>query len=105
MAGCAPRDLRAKPFDAKETCHSTKRTHFVFAKLQMYQFYSQILMPFAAAFANGFVLEKRTHFEVVLTGLGWGYRNQFPLRCSPAMEAEVSDHVWSLEEVVGLLKR
>jgi IS1 family transposase len=26
------------------------------------------------------------------------------LRCTPAMEAGVSDHVWSLEEVVGLLR-
>lgn len=25
------------------------------------------------------------------------------LRCTPAMEAGVSDHVWSLEEVVALL--
>ena len=25
------------------------------------------------------------------------------IRCTPAMEAEVSDHVWSLEEVVALL--
>ena len=25
------------------------------------------------------------------------------LRCTPAMEAGISDHVWSLDEVVGLL--
>src|ERR1700755_2934745 len=25
------------------------------------------------------------------------------LRCTPAMEAKISDHVWSLEEIVGLL--
>jgi len=28
----------------------------------MYQFYLQQLVSFALAFANGFVLEKRTHF-------------------------------------------
>jgi hypothetical protein len=27
------------------------------------------------------------------------------LRVTPAMEAGVSDHVWSLEEIVGLLDR
>jgi len=26
------------------------------------------------------------------------------LRVTPAMEAGVADHVWSLEEVIGLLK-
>jgi hypothetical protein len=25
------------------------------------------------------------------------------LRCTPAMEAGVSDHVWSIEEIAGLL--
>jgi len=25
------------------------------------------------------------------------------LRCTPAMEAGVFDHVWSLDEIVGLL--
>jgi hypothetical protein len=25
------------------------------------------------------------------------------LRVTPAMEAEIADHVWSLEEIVGLL--
>jgi len=25
------------------------------------------------------------------------------LRVTPAMEAEITDHVWSLEEIVGLL--
>jgi hypothetical protein len=34
----------------------------------MYQFYIQKFMPFAAAFANGFVLEKRTHFGGVYGG-------------------------------------
>jgi hypothetical protein len=27
------------------------------------------------------------------------------LRVTPAMEAGVTDHVWSLEELVGLLRR
>jgi len=25
------------------------------------------------------------------------------IRCTPAMESGVSDHVWSVEEIVGLL--
>src|ERR1017187_7050072 len=45
-------------------CHSTKRTHFVFASFPIYRFYIQRLTPFAVAFANGFVSEKRTHFGV-----------------------------------------
>ena len=28
-----------------------------------------------------------------------------PLRVTPAMEARLTDHVWSLEELVGLLDR
>ena len=48
------------PLGAKETCHSTKRTHFIFAYFSVYQFYLQELVSFADAFANGFVLEKRT---------------------------------------------
>jgi hypothetical protein len=27
------------------------------------------------------------------------------LRCTPAMEAGVSDHVWTIEEIVGLLDK
>jgi hypothetical protein len=45
-----------------ETCHFTKRTHFEFEDFFMYLRYSQTLVTFAEAFANGFVLEKRTHF-------------------------------------------
>ena len=41
---------------------SAKRTHFIFAEFLLYRAYSQKLMNFAGAFANGFVLEKRTHF-------------------------------------------
>jgi hypothetical protein len=47
---------------SKEMCHSTKRTHFNFAKFSLYRFYIQKLMPFAGVFANGFVLGKRTQF-------------------------------------------
>ena len=43
-------------------CHSTKRTHFLFADFLMDRISIQKLMFFAEAFANGFVLEKRTHF-------------------------------------------
>jgi hypothetical protein len=25
------------------------------------------------------------------------------IRCTPAMEAGVSDHIWEIEEIVGLL--
>jgi hypothetical protein len=40
-----------------------KRTHFEFDDFFMYFRYSQVLRTFAEAFANGFVLEKRTHFK------------------------------------------
>ena len=30
-------------------------------------------------------------------------RNHLTLRCTTAMEAKVTDHVWSIEEIVGLL--
>src|ERR1017187_1259230 len=49
----------------KETCHSTKRTHFVFAYFLVYHISLQEFTSFAGAFANGFVLEKRTHFRGV----------------------------------------
>jgi hypothetical protein len=39
-----------------------KRTHFIFTQMAMYRFWIQKLMSFAETFANGFVLEKRTHF-------------------------------------------
>ena len=41
---------------------SAKRTHFIFAEFLLYRSCSQKLMTFAGAFANGFVLEKRTQF-------------------------------------------
>jgi hypothetical protein len=47
---------------------SAKRTHFIFEYFSLYYTYLQRLMPFAAAFANGFVLEKRTHFSGVYGG-------------------------------------
>jgi hypothetical protein len=57
-----------KEVRAKEMCHSTKRTHFIFALFLMHHFYLQKLTKFAAAFANGFVSGKRTHFEVLGRG-------------------------------------
>src|ERR1017187_6557526 len=45
-----------------EMCHSTKRTHFIFAYYSMYHIQLQTIISFAEAFANGFVSEKRTHF-------------------------------------------
>src|ERR1017187_2887850 len=44
---------------------SAKRTHFIDAPYSMHHFYLQKLMSFAMDFANGFVLEKRTHLEGV----------------------------------------
>ena len=58
------RDARATV--AHQTCHSTKRTHFIFAEFSLYRFCLQNLMSFAESFANGFVLEKRTHLGRVL---------------------------------------
>src|ERR1017187_55624 len=55
----------------KETCHSTKRTHFVFAYFLVYHISLQEFTSFAGAFANGFVLEKRTHFWGCF-GVGFG---------------------------------
>ena len=48
-------------YGEKEMCHITKLTHFVFYQLSMERFYLQELVSFADAFANGFVLEKRSH--------------------------------------------
>ena len=45
---------------------SAKRTQIIFVDLLLYPLYFQKLMPFAATFANGFVLEERTHFREVL---------------------------------------
>jgi hypothetical protein len=52
-----------------QTCHSTKRTHFIFADFFPYQLYLQELLLFAGAFANGFVLEKRTHLGRIFYGV------------------------------------
>ena len=56
----------AREWAAHQTCHSTKRTHFEFDDFFMYFRYSQALMTFEEAFANGFVLEKRTHLEALV---------------------------------------
>lgn len=32
-------------------------------------------------------------------------RRTRPLRVTPAMEAGVTDHVWSIDEIVGLLQQ
>jgi len=70
MEGCAPEDLRAKPFEAHQTCHSAKRTHLFWAEFVVDRFYLQGLTRFAAAFANGFVLKKRTHLSLKQFGAG-----------------------------------
>src|ERR1035437_5308411 len=68
----------------KETCHSTKRTHFIYATFSMYHICVQKLMSFAAAFANGFVLVKRTHFRVSMRGWG-GYENGVVEKTNPKL--------------------
>src|ERR1035437_5987748 len=54
--------LKARP-GAHQMCHFTKRTHFIFEEFFFYRIHGQQLMTFAESFANGFVLEKRTHLE------------------------------------------
>ena len=66
---CSTPAATAEGGRAKEMCHSTKRTHFISAYFSVYQFYLKALTRFAAAFANGFVLEKRTHLEGISEGL------------------------------------
>src|ERR1035437_928325 len=57
---------------------SAKRTHFIFVEFLIHHFYLQILMLFAGAFANGFVLGKRTHFRGIKWGSGSGLREELP---------------------------
>ena len=59
--GGTPALLRGRGL--RKTCVSAKRTHFIPVTFSVYHLYLQKLMPFATAFANGFVLEKRTHFR------------------------------------------
>jgi hypothetical protein len=61
LAGLLPLSSRLRMARADALYVSAKRTHFVFADFFMYRSYLQKLMSFAATFANGFVLEKRTH--------------------------------------------
>src|ERR1017187_9617220 len=76
---------------------SAKRTHFDFAEFLLYHFYLQRLMPFAGAFANGFVLGKRTHFGEIKWGSGSELREELPRKrrrrgsfsqcCAPLIES------------------
>ena len=61
ITGGTPAPLSAEA--AHQVCHSAKRTHFSFSLFTVYQSNVQALVSFARAFANGFVLEKRTHLE------------------------------------------
>ncbi len=51
-----------------QMCHTTKRTHFIFWDFRVHYIYLYGLMKVAVAFANGFVLEKRTQFGTVIDG-------------------------------------
>ena len=89
----------------KETCHSTKRTHFVFGEFALYQFYLQQVMPFAEAFANGFVFQNEPILGRVL-----GVRLPQQLRCGichrstacgVSSDSAPSDSVWDAEEGIN----
>lgn len=56
---------------------------------------------------NGFSKKAENHAHAVAVHfLHYNFaRVHKTLRCTPAMEAGLSDHVWSLEEVIGLLDR
>src|ERR1017187_4054330 len=67
-AGGKPAPLwQAKP--AKETCHSTKRTHFVFGYFSAYHSYREKLTQFAVSFANGFVFQNEPIWGRFLRGV------------------------------------
>jgi hypothetical protein len=53
---------------------------------------------------NGFSKKVENHAYAVSLHFMWYNfgRNHKPLRVTPAMEAGVSDHVWSLEELASL---
>ena len=70
-------------------CHSTKRTHFLFADFLMYRISIQKLIFFAEAFANGFVLEKRTHFEGFHCS-----KNSIPTGDEPKVAAHGGGYQW-----------
>jgi hypothetical protein len=56
---------------------------------------------------NGFSKKFENHMHsVALHFLHYNFaRIHKTLRCTPAMEAGLSNHVWSIEEVIGLLDR
>jgi hypothetical protein len=56
---------------------------------------------------NGFSKKVENHAAAVsLHFMHYNFaRVHQSLRVTPAMEAGVSDHVWSIEEIVGLLER
>src|SRR5437762_205758 len=56
---------------------------------------------------NGFSKKVENHaYAVALHFLHYNFaRVHKTLRVTPAMEAGLSDHVWSIEEIVGLLER
>jgi hypothetical protein len=56
---------------------------------------------------NGFSKKLENHEAAIALHFMWynfGRIHQ-TLRCTPAMEAGVSDHVWTIEEIVGLLDK
>ena len=54
---------------------------------------------------NGFSKKLRNHeAAIALHFMFYNFgRIHQTLRCTPAMEAGITDHVWDLEEIVGLL--
>lgn len=54
---------------------------------------------------NGFSKKFENHLHAIsLFVMNYNYcKVHQTLRVTPAMEAEITDHVWELEEVVGLL--
>lgn len=56
---------------------------------------------------NGFSKKAENHaYSVALHFMHYNFcRMHQTLRCTPAMEALLSEHVWSIEELIGLLDR
>jgi hypothetical protein len=71
-----------------------------------------ILITITDARSRGFVKEMRhlvvTHFDAAAIALHYMHYNfcrvHKTLRVTPAMEAGITDHVWSIEEIAMLLE-
>jgi hypothetical protein len=57
----------------------------------------------AASYASGAGWGKVLHFSIAIHFMHYNFaRVHKPLRVTPAMEAGLCDHIWSLEEIVLL---